>query len=272
MRESINTATCKQTITRISSCRANLIPKLTVEHLITTSWNPRAATQVIDTFNEAHYYFFENPDRTQLDMNLMRWAISARAAHEMCFNRGFVGGHMTGHQFEGKFGIACSTAGAVWRDAIVAEVANSGWPFSVVDDVNWAQAQRAASHICANAKQGYVGGHFNGHYTSGTFGPGAFGLMCYGFPAQWFDASVAEINATGWPLGDLNSVGWAQAARAATTYCERKGFVAGFMTGHQIPDKYGVVCQRRGLPVGAVDVLPSRRLPVDVIPRIRRLP
>ena len=35
-------------------------------------------------------------------------------------------------------------------------------------------------------------------------------------PAQWLDASVEEINATGWPLRDLNRVGWAQAARAAT--------------------------------------------------------
>jgi Trypsin len=239
-------AQCKATITNISTCKANMIPVRIVEEIIASSWNRASATHVFDAGNEIAPHLFNDPTRVnEIDMNLRGWAITARAANEMCFNRGFVSGHMTGHQLPGKWGVVCAGSGAVWRDAITADLAASGgWSFTDVDTVQWAHARRAATNICA--KDGFIGGHFNGHQKAG-FGtaPGYFGLVCYGFPAVFYDATTDEINATGWPVGDLNTVGWAQAARAATNFCASKGFPAGFMTGHQVPGKYGVVCQRR---------------------------
>jgi len=240
-------ANCKSTITNISECRANMIPVWTVEQIIASSWNTAAATYVFDASNEISPYLFNDPTHElNIDMNLRSWQITARAANEMCFNRGFVGGHMTGHQLPGKWGVACAGSGAVWRDASTAELVASGWSFADVETVHWAHARRAATNICV--KEGFVGGHFNGHQLagSGIFGalPLNLGLVCYGAPAVFYDATPEEINATGWPVGDLNTVGWAQAARAATNFCAGKGFAAGFMTGHQVPGKYGVVCQR----------------------------
>lgn len=238
-------AQCKATITNISDCQANMIPVRIVEEIIASSWNRIAATYWFDAGNEIGPHLFHDPTReTNIDMNLRGWAITARAANEMCFNRGFVSGHMTGHQLPGKYGVACAGSGAVWRDAITADLVASGWSFTDVDTAQWAHARRAATNICA--KEGFIGGHFNGHQKAG-FGtaPGFFGLVCYGAPAVFYDATKDAINATGWPVGDLNTVGWAQAARAATNFCASKGFPAGFMTGHQVPGKYGVVCQRR---------------------------
>lgn len=244
----VSIATCKSTITNISSCIANMIPRETVTDIIKTSWNPNGATQVMDVGAELFNYMFDDPSReTQVDMNVRGWAIVARAANEMCFNRGFVSGHMTGHQARGKFGLVCSTQGAVWRDAIKADIVNSGAGFTDVNTDGWAQVRRTASNICAKERKGYVGGFFNGHQLNGQFGLEKAGLVCFGAPAQWFDATTAEIATTGWPVGDLNKVGWAQAARAATEFCKAKNYAAGFMTGHQVPGKYGVVCQPRDL-------------------------
>ena len=246
----ISIAACKATITKITSCNANMIPGETVQDIIKTSWNANSATQVMDVGAELFNYMFDDPTReTNVDMNLRSWSITARAANEMCFNRGFVSGHMTGHQSNGKFGLVCSTRGAVWKDAITAEIANSGSPFADENTASWAQVRRAASNICANEHRGFVGGHFNGHQLRGFGGLQKAGLICYGTPAIWFDATSDEIAATGWPVGDLNTVGWAQAARAATEFCKSKHFIAGFMTGHQTPGKYGVVCQPQDFTV-----------------------
>ena len=60
--------------------------------------------------------------------------------------------------------------------------------------------------------------------------------------AQWFDATDSEIADSGWSFSDVNSVDWAQAGRAATGICNKRGFVGGFFNGHQIPGKRGLVC------------------------------
>lgn len=259
----VSVAACKSTITKITSCNANMIP-WSVHDIIKTSWNPNSVAQVMDVGGELFDYMFDDPGGESLvDMNVRRWAIAARAANEMCFNRGFVSGHMTGHQANGKFGLVCSTRGAVWKDAIRAEIANSDAAFTDVNTDGWAQVSRAASNICAKERKGYVGGRFNGHQIWGQFGLEKAGLVCYGHPAKWFDATAAQIAATGWPVGDLNTVGWAQAARAATAFCKANDYVAGFMTGHQVPGKYGVVCQPRGL------ISPSDRINPSKVPSLQ---
>lgn len=237
-------AQCKATVTNISDCQANLIPAEDVEEIIAGSWNRTAATHVFDAGGEIARHLFHDPAGVNnIDMNLRGWAVTSRAANEMCFNRGFVSGHMTGHQLPGKFGVVCAGTGAVWRDVTTVELASGDWSFPDVDAVQWAHARRAATNLCVEG--GFIGGHFNGHQKPGEgIIPGSLGLICYGAPAVFYDAPTDQINAR-WPVGDLNTVGWAQAARAATDFCASNGFPAGFMTGHQLAGKYGVVCQRR---------------------------
>jgi hypothetical protein len=40
-------------------------------------------------------------------------------------------------------------------------------------------------------------------------------------------------------------VHWAQAARAATNMCRGKGYWGGFLNGHQLNGKLGLVCLSR---------------------------
>lgn len=42
----------------------------------------------------------------------------------------------------------------------------------------------------------------------------------------------------------IDDTPWSQAARAATEACRSKGVTGGFMVGHQVPNKIGLVCQK----------------------------
>jgi hypothetical protein len=48
--------------------------------------------------------------------------------------------------------------------------------------------------------------------------------------------------------------------RAATGFCQGKGFDGGFMNGHQMPNKYGVVCQK------ATAIVPAAAPPEQPLP------
>lgn len=176
------------------------------------------------------------------DANTVGWAHAERAAAELCTAKGFAGGHFTGHQdlAKGNFGLLCRGEGTIWRDLSEQEIAATKWSFTDVNQVNWAQANRAAERLCASANGGFAGGHFNGHQVNGKYG-----LYCYGNGSRWFDASDADLAATGFGFATprLDDVQWAQAMRAAYGFCQGKGFAAGFLNGHQAPNKYGVVCQ-----------------------------
>lgn len=177
------------------------------------------------------------------DLNTVGWAQAARAANALCVSQGASAGHFSGHQdlSKGIFGGQCAKEDVVWRDVSAQEITASGWAFSDVNQVSWAQANRAAERLCASANQGFSGGHFNGQQLDGKYG-----LFCYRGASQWFDASDAELAATGWGFATpkLDDVQWSQAMRAATGFCQGKGFSGGFMNGHQAPNKYGVVCQK----------------------------
>lgn len=176
------------------------------------------------------------------DVNTINWAQAARAAAAMCYNRGFAGGHFDGNEGakspipQSGFGILCSAGDTLWKDATLADISQSGWAFTDINAVNWAQAGRAAQGICDNLKQGYVGGQFNGQMLNGKFG-----LFCYRAGAQHFDAISSELRIGQAPLDETQ---WAQLARAATTFCRNKGFGGGFMVGNQLAGKFGVVCQK----------------------------
>lgn len=225
------------------------VVKAAVEAVLKTTWNPRVTSQpVMINYPELALTAPEraHPVIPVADVNLLPWAHAARMASKMCYNRGFSAGHFDGHQqltaeiSDRSFGLQCSGVGTVWRDATLAEVAASGWGFTDIKVVSWAQANRAAERLCAGANQGFAGGQFNGHQDGDRVG-----LFCYKDGAQWFDASEQEIANTGWGFSrqKLDDNDWAQAARAATGFCRGKGMSGGFMNGHQVPGKYGVVCQ-----------------------------
>jgi hypothetical protein len=139
------------------------------------------------------------------------WSEASRVAAKLCGTRGFAAGHFNGHQDgAGTLEVLCSGQGAVWRDAATHEIGATGFAFVDVNQVSWAQANRAATHLCAAANQGFAGGHFNGQQLNGNYG-----LFCYRDGAQWFDATAAELAAAGWSSAspELDDVPWAHASR-----------------------------------------------------------
>jgi Trypsin len=232
---------CRNSVFRQNESHDVAIPavKAALEAVLKTKWNPNATSEPVWIFRpeiEVTQWSFN-------DVNTVTWAQAARVGAKLCYNRGFVAGHFDGHQdvAQGGYGIQCSGQGASWRDVTTADIASTGWGFTNINQVNWAQANRAAERLCAGFNQGFAGGHFNGHMRDGRYG-----LFCYRDGAQWFDATDPELAATGFGFSTpkLDDVLWAQAARAAVGFCRNKGFSGGFMNGHQAPGRYGVVCQK----------------------------
>lgn len=233
-------ATCQQTTTSISVATQTSVPATRewIAAVLATQWNATVTSQPIFTgaaeITGTKWSFH--------DANQVGWAQAARAAETMCYNRDFVGGHFDGHQdiAKGGYGIQCSGKGATWFDITRAQM-DPLWAFTDVNTVSWAQAGRAAERFCATRGQGFAGGQFTGHSAAGKYG-----IFCYKDGAQWFDATDAQLAATGFGFATprLDDVQWAQAARAATGACRDKGFSGGFLNGHQAPGKYGLVCQK----------------------------
>jgi Trypsin len=232
---------CRGSIYRQKEGHDIAIPavKAAIEAVLKTKWNPNATSEPVWVFRPE----IQITTWQLTDVNTATWAQATRAGAKLCHNRGFVAGRFDGHQdvAKGGYGIQCSGRSASWRDASAAEISATPWGFTDVNTVNWAHANRAAERLCAAANQGFAGGHFNGHMDKGRFG-----LFCYKDSAQWFDAAGADIAATGFGFATarLDDVPWSQASRAATNYCRKKGFSGGFMNGHFVPGKYGVVCQK----------------------------
>ena len=232
---------CRNSLFRQSESHDVAIPavKAALEAVLKTKWNPNVTSEPAWIFHPE----IEVTPWPFNDVNTVAWAQAARVGAKLCYNRGFLAGHFDGHQdvAKGAYGIQCSGQGTTWRDVTAADIASTGWGFTDVNQVNWAQANRAAERLCANANQGFAGGHFNGHMVDGRYG-----LFCYRDGAQWFDAADADLAATGFGFSTprLDEVMWAQAARAAVGFCRSRGFSGGFMNGHQVPGKYGVVCQK----------------------------
>jgi Trypsin len=115
------------------------------------------------------------------DINNVSWAQANRVAERFCAaqNKGFAGGHFNGNMAPGvvlvpaKFGIFCYKDGAQWFDANDTELAATGFGFSApnLDDVAWAQADRAAVGYCRG--KGFSGGFMNGQHV-----PGKYGVVC----------------------------------------------------------------------------------------------
>lgn len=234
-------ATCRATITEILSGFSVSIPamKSAIQAVRVTSWDSNRSTYWLDVFSDeinATRYGWSSLN----NVNEVEWGLAFRAANEMCFNRGFVGGHFSGHVVleQDLHGLVCGGPGAVWYDATQTEIQDTGYGFVDTNLVHWAQANRAATALCEGFQQGFVGGHFNGHQFNGRYG-----LVCYSDGAQWFDVTKAEYADLGYDLQDVNLTHWAYATRAANDFCVSRGFVGGYMNGHQLNGRFGTVCQ-----------------------------
>lgn len=120
-------------------------------------------------------------------------------------------------------------------DTIHLDRKHTGWGFDDPDRSAFAFASRAAHEFCVG--KGFKSGRFTGHIIGERIG-----LWAIPANATFFDATDPEIQATGWGFGDINQTHWAQIARAATAFSTRKGFAAGFFTGHQLNGKRGIIC------------------------------
>ncbi|MCL4826734.1 MAG: trypsin-like serine protease [Caldilinea sp.] len=234
-------AACKATITRIHGGFSVSIPamKSAIQAVRVTNWDSNRNTYWLDVFSDeinATRYGWSN----QNDVNEVEWGLAFRAANEMCFNRGFIGGHFSGHVVleHDLHGLVCGGPGAVWYDATQAEIQATGYGFLDTNLTHWAHANRAATALCEGFERGFVGGHFNGHQFNGRYG-----LICYSDGAQWFDVTRSEYSDLGYDILDVNLTHWAYAMRAANDFCVSKGFVGGYMNGHQLDGRFGTVCQ-----------------------------
>ncbi len=238
--------TCKATLTSIINCQANMLPIGIIQDVQAMSWNTSESTSVFDISHELQPLYSFDPHRADIDVNQHDWAISARAANEMCSDRGYQGGRLTGNELNYKFGLACSSVGNTsFRDASPADLRDVGESsFSL--DVDWARAARAAHALCTKDPR-FVGGFFTGFQAgtpSGIFpNPNGFGLICVKAPDRFFDAPSPEL---GWaPQINLLTIKWAEASRAAMRFCEKQGYLTGFMNGNQsAAGALGVICQK----------------------------
>jgi hypothetical protein len=157
----------------------------------------------------------------------------------MCFNRGYAGGLMNGHQLNGRFGLSCAGGtGAVWRDATSAEISATPWSFADVNTVSWAQANRSAARLCEGG--GFVGGHFNGNIVDAPGGGRLMGLICYRGGARRLNVTSAQLTTQ---IANPDLMPWSEAGRRANNFCQLQGFRSGFLNGHFFPDgKMGIVC------------------------------
>jgi hypothetical protein len=127
---------------------------------------------------------------------------------------------------QGGYGIQCSgpQKNGVTCMNISKSQMDSRWAFTDVNTVPWTQASRVAERFCAAQPQDFADGHFTGHMVGDTYG-----LLCYKDGAQFFDATDAKINATGWGFStdNIDDVPWAQASRVGVGFCRDKGFSGG---------------------------------------------
>jgi hypothetical protein len=225
--------------TEVRSCRG---PKLYESweaflDIMATPWDPAAESALFDVGGSE--WASTNQINGSVDTNAQPWAAAARSANLMCFNRGYAGGLMNGHQLNGRFGLSCAGGtGAVWRDATSAEISATPWSFADVNTVSWAQANRSAARLCEGG--GFVGGHFNGNIVDAPGGGRLMGLICYRGGARRLNVTSAQLTTQ---IANPDLMPWSEAGRRANNFCQLQGFRSGFLNGHFFPDgKMGIVC------------------------------
>lgn len=176
---------------------------------------------------------FDYPDRTPA-------ATAGRSVHQIAVNKGFASAKPTGHHIGERVGAIAIPAEAPAAWVAHETISASPWPFDDIDNDHWAQVARAATEIAVIQRR-YVGGFFTGNVRWHA-GQHWYELIC--LPegaASFFDSTSDDNDSSPWGFDDINTVSWAQAARAATGIALDRGFIGGFFTGHQLDGKRGIV-------------------------------
>jgi tachylectin/trypsin len=215
--------------------------------LMKQAWNPALPVQ---TLQMLHAEAEVQKELLLGQLDTLPWDYVRRTAQFACRNRGFDSGFFDGNYQAGvRYQMRCLNASTgAWFDALPPDMLRINEKFTTIVNLGWAQGARAAGELCKNRNPAFVAGMLTG-FEAKSSNPGGFadlrdGVWCFNnSSATWIDASVGEFSAQGTPIGDLNTIGWAPAARAAAQYCRRKNFPAGgFFNGHQLNDKRGVIC------------------------------
>jgi hypothetical protein len=111
--------------------------------------------------------------------------------------------------------------------------ASTNWCFDDPNRTAFAQASRMTTDFAGG--KGFGAGRPTGHHIGELVGVLCLPRDGIGF----FDIPHAEIADTAFPFDDINNTPWAQVGRAAMEIAGRRGFAAGFFTGHQIPGQCG---------------------------------
>ncbi|WNG43252.1 hypothetical protein F0U60_03425 [Archangium minus] len=129
-----------------------------------------------------------------------------------------------------------------WFDTTAAERAATGYPISNRDKVGWAYASRSANEVCLD--KGFPAGQYLGHQSGELMGVNCFDDDT----VDWFDTTLTELKQTfGWGryVDDKDHIDaqlpvWANLV--AYYACYRRGYGAGFFTGHQSGELVGLHC------------------------------
>jgi len=209
-------------------------------------WNSGSTVIRATPYDVTRLHFF---DTTHLDRASTLWrfddpertpaALASRMATDFAASKGFGAGRLTGHHIGERVGVLClPVPGTTFIDVKIDELAMLRFSFDDINTAPWAQVARAATEIAA--KHGAGAAFFTGHQV-----PGKHGWI--GIDAKLvevFDIDDRTVAQSPWAFTDINTVGWAQAARLATDICIQFGFAGGFCTGHQLPNKCQIAALR----------------------------
>jgi hypothetical protein len=175
---------------------------------------------------------FDDPERTPA-------AQASRMATDFAASKGFGAGGLTGHHIGERVRVLClPVPGTTFIDILDSEIAALPFPFDDINTTPWAQVGRAAMEIAG--RRGAGAGFFTGHQVPGR--KGWIGIDAR--LVEVFDIDDGTVASSQWAFTDINTVGWAQAARLASDVCFQRGFAGGFFTGHQLPNKRQIAALR----------------------------
>lgn len=175
---------------------------------------------------------FDFPDTTA-------FTAVGRALHDIATRRGFRGAVATGHHIGERVGAVAVPAAAELVTIAAEDVKAHFLPFQGFDNTHWAKIAKAAMDL--GIMRGFTAAFFTGHVRTSPAQKKVYELV--GVPASM--AAVREVSADElpdiWRFDNVDAVGWAFAARAATAVAAANNLAGGFFTGRQHGNDYEFV-------------------------------
>jgi len=174
------------------------------------------------------------------DIETAHWTLTAHNVNRLARNRYQLSAHITGFETADKLGFAPSSdLYAVVHDIDTAVIANAGVDaFYDLHETEWAQAQRVAMSAC-----GQIGGGVSGYFTGNQHRGSSYELVCFRGGVINRTATYAELEGLGYRMQGVVQTPYAEAMRAAHSWCQSRGYISGYFTGRQTRTNYGITCQ-----------------------------